>query len=79
MSTNEDIQLGILFRFYGPSIDMCFTLSRPSLRARLICAPFAPSQKLIEVMKIPDEPLNLLSQCIGVMLIEEADEVVLES
>lgn len=80
MLAGEHIHLGILFQFYRPSIDVGFTLLRPrSLRAGLIRAPFAPSQTLIEVMKLPDESLNLLIQCVGVMFIEESDEVVLES
>lgn len=77
---NEDVHLGILLGFYGPSIDVGFTLIGPSsLRAGLIDSSLAPSQTLIEVVKIPDKPLNLLSQGVGVMLIEEADDVVLES
>lgn len=79
-SVDEDIHLGILLRFYGPSIDVGFALiGSSSLRTSLICSSLAASQTLIKVVKIPNKPLNLLSQCVGVMLIEEADDVVLES
>lgn len=50
-----------------------------SLRTGLIGSSLATSQTLIEVVKIPDKSLHLLSQCVGVMVIEEADDVVLES
>lgn len=78
--TNEDVHMGILLRFYGPSIDVGFAEIGPSsLRTSLIGSSLATSQTLIEVVKIPDKSLYLLRQCVGVMLIEEADDVVLES
>ena len=80
MPANKDVHLGILLRFYGPSIDVGFALiGSSSLRTSLIGSSLAASQTLIEVVKIPNKPLHLLSQCVGVMLIEEADDVVLES
>lgn len=80
MPANEDVHLGILLRFYGPNIDAGLALIGPSsLRTGLIGSSLATSQTLIEVVKIPDKSLHLLSQCVCVMLIEEADDVVFES